>query len=366
MNKGFLFSIIIIFLFPSLASAEVFYIRPLGGSYGSEDGSSYDNAWDGFNNIAWGSGVGAVGAGDTLYVCGTHNQKLTVGASGTDSGNMVTIRGDCPGDLALIDINDVEAEYNAIHIDGDDYVHIYDIDCTDTYQNVVYITSGAQHNKIENCEISYGGGNCIYIAGSNTAYNTVTNCITHHGGTGAKGGGGGIVVVEGAHDNIVEYCESYSNSEDGIGFAGYPDCSSSTVAGNNNIARHNYLHDNSEDGIDIKGYSGNIIEYNRIENNAENGIVLWGISKNNIVRYNWIDEGGTTRALELWVQCTQDTTGGHEIYGNIIYGGVVQAMGNGPYANPILFYNNVVYGKYEDGRAIALYEGPYIMKNNIF
>ena len=34
---------------------STWYVRPSGGSYGTEDGTSYDNAWDGFTNIVLGS-----------------------------------------------------------------------------------------------------------------------------------------------------------------------------------------------------------------------------------------------------------------------------------------------------------------------
>lgn len=66
------------------------YVRPLTtpGTYGGEDGTTYADAWNGFQNIVWG-GAGVV-AGDTLYVAGTHHGKMTVGASGT-VGSPITI-----------------------------------------------------------------------------------------------------------------------------------------------------------------------------------------------------------------------------------------------------------------------------------
>jgi hypothetical protein len=63
-----------------------YYVRPAGGSYGIEDGSSYDNAWNGFSNIDW----GAIDPGSTLFVVGTHREQLDVGASGI-SGNLINI-----------------------------------------------------------------------------------------------------------------------------------------------------------------------------------------------------------------------------------------------------------------------------------
>lgn len=57
------------------------YVRPAGGSYGAENGTSFENAWDGFGNVTWGGG--GVVAGDTLYVYGTHFEPVVIGASGS-------------------------------------------------------------------------------------------------------------------------------------------------------------------------------------------------------------------------------------------------------------------------------------------
>jgi len=104
-------SIVLLLVFLALPSgAETFYVRPAGGSYGSEDGLSYDNAWDGLTNVQWANPKesGKVGPGDTLYICGIHLATWTSSGliatkgditpvSGT-SGHLITIRGDYPGD----------------------------------------------------------------------------------------------------------------------------------------------------------------------------------------------------------------------------------------------------------------------------
>jgi len=90
-------------------TGNVWYVRPAGGIYGNEDGSSYSNAWDGLGSVVWGSG--GVQAGDTLYVCGLHLFEKTALVTGPDreinmiggsAGNVITIRGDCPGDKGVI------------------------------------------------------------------------------------------------------------------------------------------------------------------------------------------------------------------------------------------------------------------------
>ncbi|OPZ22809.1 MAG: hypothetical protein BWZ10_00239 [candidate division BRC1 bacterium ADurb.BinA364] len=43
---------------------------PAPGVYGTQDGTSYENAWNGIREIVW--GPGGVEAGDNLYLCGRH------------------------------------------------------------------------------------------------------------------------------------------------------------------------------------------------------------------------------------------------------------------------------------------------------
>lgn len=95
---------------------STWYVRPWGGSYDTENGTSYASAWDGFEKVVF--GPGGVQAGDTLYVCGTHpnvtdtispgnpmNNRdtiLNVLASGTSESARITIRGDYAGDAGRI------------------------------------------------------------------------------------------------------------------------------------------------------------------------------------------------------------------------------------------------------------------------
>lgn len=91
--------------------AADWYVRPAGGSYGTENGVDYANAWDGLTNVVWGSN--GVTAGDSLYVCGLHLHTVSSGnyidtqadivpASGSSDSARVTIRGDCPADPGTV------------------------------------------------------------------------------------------------------------------------------------------------------------------------------------------------------------------------------------------------------------------------
>ncbi|MCF6175002.1 MAG: hypothetical protein L3J71_04505 [Victivallaceae bacterium] len=97
--KAMLFTLVILMVNSTLTAAT-WYVRPSGGTYGSEDGTSYVDAWDGFGNIIW--GTNGVMAGDTLYICGIHDESLLIGAAGS-YGSPITIRGDYTGDPGIID-----------------------------------------------------------------------------------------------------------------------------------------------------------------------------------------------------------------------------------------------------------------------
>lgn len=101
--------IVIAFFIGTTAWAETFYVRGATGEYGTEDGSSYENAFDGWADIVWDTDgddvndAGEVGPGDTLYVCGRWLYiddftvgQLVVGADGKE-GLPIVIRGDLEG-----------------------------------------------------------------------------------------------------------------------------------------------------------------------------------------------------------------------------------------------------------------------------
>jgi hypothetical protein len=73
---------VILFLFVSPVWATDYYVRPPSGEYNDEDGSDYDNAYDGFADISWAT----VDSGNgKLFVCGTFNDELVqINTSGED------------------------------------------------------------------------------------------------------------------------------------------------------------------------------------------------------------------------------------------------------------------------------------------
>ena len=90
---------------------QTWFVRPVGGDYGLENGTSHTNAWDGLLNVVW--GAGGVQPGDTLWISGTHIYEMTSRGyvatqadmdmvAGTGENSRVTIRGDHPGDPGIV------------------------------------------------------------------------------------------------------------------------------------------------------------------------------------------------------------------------------------------------------------------------
>lgn len=81
--------ILISVLFVTSVVAEDLYVRPSSGEYGSENGSNWDNAFDGWSDISWGGAAGQVGPGDTLYVAAGSYTGCTIGDSGSSGSPLV-------------------------------------------------------------------------------------------------------------------------------------------------------------------------------------------------------------------------------------------------------------------------------------
>lgn len=86
MGKFSLFSsvLVITILIFSMTPAfgDTWYVRPNGGDYGLENGTSWSDAFDGFNDISWGD----ISPGDTIYLSGgTYREVWSVPVSGAEN-----------------------------------------------------------------------------------------------------------------------------------------------------------------------------------------------------------------------------------------------------------------------------------------
>lgn len=199
---------------------KTWYVRPSGGTYGAEDGTSYDTAWDGFTNIDW--TANGVKAGDTLYVCGTHTEAFVIGGSGT-SELPITIRGDYAGDAGVIDSEDTRNI--GMQISSKNYITLTSLSLIDAVVTCLDII-GTSTGIITNDCIFTGSGN-QGIQHSNSASATHNNpTCTGNVDDGISGRDSATIVVNGG---------TISNNAEGINVSADVTCTitgSPTFSGN--------------------------------------------------------------------------------------------------------------------------------------
>lgn len=196
---------------------------------GSNNGTSWTNAWESFADIAWAS----VAAGDTIYISGgstskTYYETLTIGKGGTGTGAMINIdvgaNSASPSGHAgtvIIDGGDTRTRGIFNSWSGYDYIHINGLDGSGDIrlqvQNTVTETDGAidmrrgsyiyidyvkvindtdrgvyfylmDHSRIKGCDISTGAvsnseqTDGIYMQdGSNNTVEDTTVIISNDG-----------------------------------------------------------------------------------------------------------------------------------------------------------------------------------------
>lgn len=127
------------------------YVQPATGEYGSEDGTSPTNAYDGFADINWAE----IQPGDVLYCIGYfNNEVLTVGASGTVL-NPIVIKGiGCT-------INGAASQLSCLDITNYDNIRIENMHLVNPTENGM-ICQGSAQNIVGINIISESSGNQAY------------------------------------------------------------------------------------------------------------------------------------------------------------------------------------------------------------
>lgn len=316
---------------PALADAETLYVRSSGGVYGTEDGSSYANAFDGFGDISWGGGAGQVGPGDTLYVCGAHTAMLTVGVVG-ESGSNIVLDGACPDDAGTVNVGataTMAIEQRSVP-EGRDYI---------TVQNLTLIggTTATIHcngSGSSDCRGNVYQDNAITasVSGSSVGGIAVRNprdtIIRRNDLNGAGLGGRGILLddpVGNAYplnaNNLVDDNDIYGWTWFGIRFAGFSDAVFLQYPG---TISNNRVHDNG-DGIYHYRTTGVVTEYNTVYQNnltstfGEGYGLASTLSANGTWRGN-ISHTNRTKGLEPWYSDASTASEYTDILFNTFYG----------------------------------------------
>ena len=176
---------------------DVWYVRPSTGTYGTSDGTSYNNAFDGFADITWAN----INAGDLLLCYGYFsNEVLTIGSSGS-IGNPIKIKGiNCT-------INGAATQLSCIDINNYDYITLENFYLTNATTNGL-ICKGTATNIIGINIISEFSGNQAFQH-LNTAQAVYYNC------QGNKNIDDGMSL----HDatNVICYNSSFYGNADAFG-----------------------------------------------------------------------------------------------------------------------------------------------------
>lgn len=330
MNKLTSIPRIAVFLLLALLSisttgwAATYYVRPVSGEYGLEDGSDYDNAFDGFTGINWGS----LGGGDTLFVAGTFSNRLSVGASGTNDSTRLQIvsctiaNGASTNDAGVIDSANVGSD-GAVVIEGDNWVTIDGLTVINTTPeasaNGIRIKSSTGAT-IKNCTIRYNDRNGVYISDGSA------NWIVEYSDISYNVRNGFLIDDNDPQNGIIRY-----NTFDGNGASTNP-----TYCVDNDTG-HSYFHNiyigsqtqgdtliygnrivNGQCGQGIKIKAGGKIYRNYIASNEDYGVMLIAHADkdgktvnqyvyNNVIYNNRLsgaryhDEGESTETLNVYV-----------------------------------------------------------------
>jgi hypothetical protein len=183
--------LILLFSFSSLFATNWYVDK---NATGSNNGTSWTNAWHAFAHISWAS----VNAGDIVYISGgtdstVYTEGLSIGASGT-VGNLITIRkGLDTGHNGKVVIQGSSWSGTGITTGGRDYLRIvgftvrlwYQGMSTDGGSNVVYVDSC----RINKC--NWGFTFCTQGSGSDSIFlrrSTIISDSTTHTQTDAVGG----------------------------------------------------------------------------------------------------------------------------------------------------------------------------------
>ena len=289
--------------------ATDFYVRPLGGTYGAENGTSYAAAFDGFVDIS------GVAAGDTVYICGTHNAEdnvcadsgsvhsiLCTTASGT-AGNPIVYDGNCSGDPGKL----VTSTGNgvAIFATGDDYITVKNLEVLGTQT-----TPGSYLISVL-ADVTAGSVTGALSADAVSGW-TFDNNIIHGPGVWETGNPAYDCLRIIGSSNTVTRNEIYDCPSDGMSISG----NSNVIGGSEGYGNRIYQIDvqtSTETGDPIQwesgagseyNHTGNTISWNYLKNDtsAKHGMIMAcdsddSASAGNIIEHNTIYAGAD--ALDL-------------------------------------------------------------------
>jgi hypothetical protein len=270
---------------------------------GSNNGTSWANAWEAMDDVVWGGS--GVAAGDTLYISGGSTSKtytgarLTVGANGS-SGNPITIRiGQDAGHngVAILEgsgLNEliwwngrswivIDGLYN-----GESRLHLQNIDNAD--RQIGFAINGNVNNSIVQWVTASNINNGIMV-GNGTGNTIRSNLITHIKGDRAAdfNGSTGSWDANKFHNNIVRI--NTTSDRSGAGPDGVQCTTGVSIYDNHFIGLGNDLQVGTQHPDGVQATRDYLKIYNNIfENFTDSGIDMdcWGNDRqrNNVHIFN--------------------------------------------------------------------------------
>jgi parallel beta-helix repeat protein len=330
--------------------AETLYVSENGA--GSKNGTSYDNRWDGFSSIVWGTGTGKVGAGDTLYVCGTVNGTLAIGASGT-LGNVITIRGDYPGDTGII--NSTEPVQGGLYGLDVNFINVEYMEVTNPIQTAIKFAVNSDNIIVRNCTLhntDFWGAlfeNCTNVTfNDNVVYDTCQ---------------GGIAAGEAVRFYACTTGSAYNNNVYDIGNIGIDLIDGTTDFDVYDNTVHDLTLPGASVGIYIDNASGNRVYRNEIYNCIQPGITISSetassYSSNNFIYNNVIYGCGGGILLGRFDTAPDIRSKNNFIYNNTCYGnGIYSELLIEDSSNYETIKNNVFYETNSTRAVLTVYSG---------
>ena len=158
-----------------------YFVRPVGTTYGSGDGLSYDNAFSGFAAIDWTK----VSAGKRLFVCGSHSETLTI------ENNGVKIYGNYSLESGLITGDDIRDE--CLVINNHNYISINNILLTHALVSCLNVEGTSNNAVTNNIETSYSGNQGVQH--QNTVSVIHNNLFSHDNGDDGLSSHGALSII---------------------------------------------------------------------------------------------------------------------------------------------------------------------------
>lgn len=358
----------------STEGPSAWYVRPRNDdeTYGAENGTSYENAFNGLVNwddsygaspgVVW--GAAGVEAGDTLYICGRHELDpqgtgfadrsfFYIKANGHSPEHPVTIAGDYPPDPGTI--VGLQPGYT-VKVERKKHV---------TFRGIVFEGFMLEKEQIDNDGIDE-----VVTDAPRATYIVLDGCTLMYAES--------LVELDTGHDHWTFRNNTIRHAGSGIitkRTGGETAANFLTVSGNvfEHLGVPPYEHPDAH-AVGIGPGEGHVIEGNYIENTGT-AIEFWTSVyplRNMIVRYNFIKgikrmpiTEGHGIAISGVNNASLGQRTGFQIYGNII----VDTEGSGISSNNkdlVEVYNNVICNS-EHGLRFAVNDAPLAAKvyNNI-